>query len=286
MENKFKIGIFGHGFLGEAMVHGFHLHADIKIYDKYKESDELEDVVAHSNMIFLCLPTPMIKETGRYDFSILEENLSAINNLCVSGSKIVVIRSTVTPGTTRKFADKFNNIKLVYNPEFLTARSNRLDFINASRIILGGDTDSVFAVERLYVHRFGNSINIYNTTWERAELTKMTANCFFAVKVLFFNTIYKTCEKLGIDYNDVKDMVLADGRIGRSHCDVPGHDGKFGVGGFCFPKDINAMIEFMDEIGVETDILKSTWNLNLIYRPEKDWENLGASVISKKINND
>lgn len=276
---KFKIGIFGHGFLGEAMIHGFALHSDIKVYDKFKPSESLEDVVNHADIIFLCLPTPMIKSSNQYDYSILEENIRAINDMSVG--KIVVIRSTVVPGTTRRFAEQFANVRMVANPEFLTARSNRLDFINASRVIIGGNEKDVIIVEDLYRHRFGKSINIYNVSWEEAELTKMTANCFFATKVLYFNTIYEICNKIGIDYDNIKDMVLADGRIGRSHCDVPGHDGKLGVGGLCFPKDINAMIGFMSNLGVPSDILDVVWKLNLLYRPDKDWENLGASVISQ-----
>lgn len=279
---KFNIGVIGYGFLGTAIVHGFSLHANIKVYDKFKKGfDTLEDVVKHSDIMFLCLPTPMF-EDGTQDISIIEDAVKDIHDL-VSGTeeKIVVIKSTVLPGTNAKLSKKYLNLKFVSNPEFLTARNNRLDFICASRNILGGDHKSVEKVDALYKHRFGNSLPTYKTTAEKAELVKYTANCFFMTKVMYFNMIYQLCEKMDIDYNEIKDMVLADGRIGRSHCDVPGHDGKLGSGGGCFPKDINAFKDFIKNMGVDSSLLETVWDMNLEYRPEKDWEQI-PGVLSKK----
>jgi UDPglucose 6-dehydrogenase len=288
MSEKLNIGVIGYGFLGTAIVHGFGLHANIKIYDKFKAGfDTLEDTVNSSEIFFICLPTPMF-EDGTQDLSIVDSAIGAIHDLLTENTeKIIVIKSTVLPGTNRKLQEKYPKVKFVSNPEFLTARNNRLDFICASRNILGGDEKYVNRVDDLYKHRFGNSLSTYKTTWETAETVKYTANCFFAVKVSYFNFIYDICEKLNVKYEDVKDMVLADGRIGRSHCDVISgsgvSDNKRQYGGHCFPKDINALINFSKELGLNPRLLNASWEQNVDGRPEKDWEKL-PGVISKKTN--
>jgi UDPglucose 6-dehydrogenase len=284
---EYNIGIVGYGFLGTAVVHGFSLHANIKIYDKYKIGfDTLEDTVNNSEFLFFCIPTPMYDDDGSQDLSILEGAVQDVHAHVPAGSnKIAIIKSTVLPGTNKMFQKKYPNLKFVSNPEFLTARSNRLDFICAARNILGGEEEPVNRVEALYRHRFGNAMPIYKTSWKAAEMVKYTANCFFAVKVSYFNFIYDMCQKLGLDYNEIKDMVLADGRIGRSHCDVGGgsgvSDGKRQFGGSCFPKDINALIDFAKELGLDPKLLMASWEQNVDGRPEKDWEQL-PGVVSKR----
>lgn len=281
---KYKFGIVGYGFLGSAISHGFGLHADIKIYDKFKDYDSLEDVAKHAEFIWMCLPTPMNLQTGEIDLSILEENISAIHDMVEKeDEKIVIIKSTVIPGTTRMFSVKYPKLNFVMNPEFLTARNNRLDFICASRVIIGADHDDHCAaagtrLHCVYAYRFGNSVPVYITSWEQAELTKYGANCFFATKISYFNFIYELCEKMGLKFDEVRDMILADGRIGRSHANVPGWDEQRGYSGACFPKDINAFIKFAEDQGVDPMLLKASWAQNLKDRPSKDWEHIPSAV--------
>ncbi len=278
-----NIGLIGFGFLGTALAHGFGLHANIRIYDKYKSGfDTIEDTVKNSEFLFFCLPTPMFDDNGEQDLAILEGAVKEVHDIVKDGeSKIAIIKSTVLPGTNRIFQNKYPKFKFVSNPEFLTARNNRLDFICASRNILGGEKDPVERVEALYRHRFGNSMPIYKTTWESAEMVKYGANCFFAVKISYFNFIYDLCNKLGIGYDDIKDMILADGRIGRSHCDVPGHDGSRGYGGSCFPKDLNALVKFSKNLGLDPELLEASWFQNVKGRQVKDWEKI-PGVVSKR----
>lgn len=285
--DKMNIGVIGYGFLGTAIVHGFGLHANIKIYDKFKAGFEpLEDVVKHSEIMFVGLPTPMF-EDGSQDISIVDNAIAEIHELAnAEDEKIVIVKSTVLPGTNRMLQAKYPKLKFVSNPEFLTARNNRLDFICAARNILGGETKYVDKVDQLYKHRFGNSLLTFKTTWEAAELTKYAANCFFAVKVSYFNHIYDVAEKLGLEYNEIKDMVLADGRIGRSHCDVASgsgvSDSKRQYGGSCFPKDINALIHFSKELGLNPRLLEASWEQNVEGRPERDWEKLPGVLSTGK----
>lgn len=286
----FNIGICGFGFLGSAIVHGFSLHANIKIYDKYKKGfDAIDDMVKSSEIIFFGLPTPMFDDNGEQDLSILENAVGAVHEevlkLRTSGDtsrKIAITKSTVLPGTNEMFQSKYPELIFISGPEFLTARSNKLDFICASRHIFGGQNkEALERVVALFKHRFGNAVPIYVTDWKTAEMVKYAANCFFAMKVNYFNYIYDVCGKIGVKYDDVKDMVLADGRIGRSHCDVPGHDGSRATGGTCFPKDINALIKFSEDMGIDPKILRAVWEQNIELRPERDWEKL-PGVMSKR----
>jgi len=283
---KYKFGIFGMGFLGNAITHGFGLHAHIKVYDKFLPGyDSLDDVVDHAEFIWMCLPTPMSLETGDIDLSILDENIKEIHDR-VSGDeprKVVIIKSTVIPGTTRGFSKKYPKLDFVMNPEFLTARNNKLDFICASRIIIGSDGFAIGEkLEEVYQYRFRNSVPIYLCDWESAELTKYGANCFFTMKISYFNFIYEMCQKLGLDFDGVRDMILADNRIARSHANVPGWDGQRGYSGPCFPKDINALIQFAKEIGVNPELLEASWSQNVKDRPSKDWEKIPSAVSNEK----
>ena len=287
-KEDFKIGVIGYGFLGSAIVHGFGLHTDIKIYDKFKKGfNTLGETTDHAEFLFFCLPTPMF-EDGNQDLSILEEAVSEVHkNIQDDKKRIAIIKSTVLPGTNQKLQDKYAKLTFISNPEHLTARNNKLDFICASRIIIGGEQKwAIERVEALYRHRFGNSMPIYKTSWKSAEMEKYVANCFFAVKVSYFNFIYDLCEKLGLDYEEIKNMVLSDGRIGRSHCDVMSGDGvsekgKRQYGGACFPKDINALLRFSESLNIDPKLIRASWEQNVEGRPERDWEQI-SGVMSKR----
>ena len=88
-------------------------------------------------------------------------------------------------------------------------------------------------------------------------------------------------DKVGVDWDQAVNGFVLDGRIGHSHLQVPGPDGKLGFGGSCFPKDIQALIKFGKINGVDMNVLEGTWKTNLIVRPEKDWENLKAGLYQK-----
>jgi len=274
---KPRIGICGWGFVGKAVTHGFCLHADLKIYDKYQTGlNTLEETIKESDYLFICVPTPMNND-GSQDLSCIYDVMENINKLNVTG-KIIIIKSTVIPGTTRKIAKKYPNHFFVFNPEFLTERSAKLDFINTARIILGGSTHlALDSVEKMYRIRFTHT-PIYKTSYEGAELVKYTNNCFFALKISYLNEIYEICQKLGLDYNELKNMFLADQRIGNSHCDVPGHDGGKGFGGKCFIKDINALTKWANGMGINLDTLEAAIKVNKRIRLDKDWENIKGAT--------
>jgi UDPglucose 6-dehydrogenase len=285
--NKVNIGVVGNGFVGSALVSGFSLHVDdILIYDRdsKRSTHSLEQIVRDCSVIFVSVPTPMF-ESGECDLSIVYSAVSDYHSIRNSleqseriSNQVIVIRSTIVPGTMEKLSEKYPDVKFVFNPEFLTERRARLDFINASRIVLGGnDEEALSTVERIYRIRFPY-IPIVKTDFSTAQLIKYMANCFFATKVSFMNEMYQVCTASGGDWDTAVKGLMLDGRIGNSHIDVPGHDGDLGFGGKCFPKDINAMIKRCEELGVEPSVLKGVWNKNKQVRKNLDWYDIPGAV--------
>lgn len=282
----YRIGVIGKGFVGSAVAHGFSqgvgYDAEVKIYDKdpSKSHNSLEEVVNSSDFVFISVPTPSNVD-GSISLNILESCLKDIYKALETNCEaIFLIRSTVIPGTTRNLQEKYPSMNLVFNPEFLTERSAHFDFISQTRFILGGDIEHVNRVSELYRHRFGQTISVVETDFESAELTKYVCNTFFATKVSFLNEMRLLSEKVNANWEDVIEGFLRDGRVGNSHSQVPGPDGKYGFGGSCFPKDVQALIKLGDELSIELAVIKGAWKTNLLVRPEKDWENLkGRAVV-------
>ena len=246
MKIKQKIGIVGNGFVGSAVRYGFSpsvgCDAEVKVYDKdpNKSTDKLSDVIK-SDIIFLSVPTPSNLD-GSMNIDIVDRALTDIDEH--STNAVILLRSTVVPGTTKKLQDKYPNLRLVFNPEFLTERSANFDFINQDRVILGGDINDVKVAEDLFKSRFGSTLSILKTNYETAELIKYMTNTFFATKISFLNDMKLIADKSGVIWEDAIDGFIRDGRVGHSHLNVPGHDGKYGFGGSCFPKYIQALINF------------------------------------------
>ena len=279
-----RIGIIGKGFVGSAVEFGFSAQtgcdAEIRCYDKdpSKSTHTLEETVNDSDFIFVSVPTPS-NHDGSIHLGILERALKDISDVC-TWNPITLIRSTVTPGTTEKLQQQFSNLQLVFNPEFLTERSAKFDFINQARFILGGEPSNTKKVADLYKWRFGESVPCIETNFQTAEMIKYMNNCFFATKVSFLNEMKLISDKCGVDWDKAVDGFVRDGRIGHTHLAVPGPDGKMGFGGSCFPKDIQAMIDFGKSLGIDTKTLKGAWATNLDVRPEMDWKQLkGRSVV-------
>ena len=285
-----SIGIVGNGFVGSAVRYGFSPNvgcdAEVRVYDKNpnKSTHTLEEVIIESDIIFLSVPTPS-NQDGTMNVDIVDSvlnDIDIINSTMVDEVGIILLRSTVTPGTTSKLQKKYPNLRIVFNPEFLTERSANFDFINQSRFILGGSSDDVIEVSEWFREIFGSSLSIIETNYETAELIKYMTNTFFATKISFLNDMKLLADKCGVIWEDALEGFVRDGRVGHSHLNVPGHDGKFGFGGSCFPKDIQALINFGDELGLEMSVLKGAWETNLKVRPEKDWEQLkGRAVVDE-----
>lgn len=276
-----NIGIIGYGFVGEALGIGFNHVTNwrdrIFWYDKYKEGSEpLPQVVEKSDFIFIALPTPMKRDGSGYDLSIIEENISQITPLTDDTDKIIVIKSTVEPGTTENFENRYPKSNFCFNPEFLTEANYLNDFINASDTIIGATNDLVYRrVAGLYRPRFPRTHIHPNYGPTAAETVKQVKNAFLSTKVAFFNIVYDYCEALGLSFESVRNMVVSDERIGHSHSEVTP---QRGFGGKCFPKDLVALTASFSREGVNTNILDAVWGYNLRIRKVRDWEEIPFAV--------
>ena len=285
------IGIVGQGFVGNAIYEGFKSYYKVLTYDKYleeKSNVSLDVLVKSSNIIFICVPTPM-SEVGRCHTGIVEEVLSNIDNLCKSfdiEEKICVIKSTVIPGTTKKFNKKFKSLSVVFSPEFLTEANSISDWKNQSRIVLGGYYKITTRIKPIFTKVFPK-IPIVKTDSDYAEMVKYVTNTFLSTKVAFANEIYQICKSLDVDYDKVIEYAQYDDRLGKSHWSVPGPDGDFGYGGHCFPKDLSALICLSEDLGVNPIVLNAIKEKNNVVRNNRDWEEMeGRAVISvNKIKN-
>ena len=276
MKKNFNIGIVGLGYVGKALLNGFNSE-NIYTFDTTEICSEktLKDLSNKSDIIFVCVPTPM-KKNGSCSLDIVNQVLHDLNSLV--SNKAIVIKSTVPPGSCKNFQNKYTNLDIIFNPEFLTEANFFQDFMNQDRIILGGEKLSLVA--DLYKNHFPNS-EIIKLDYAEAEMVKYFSNSFLALKVSFANEIHSLCDKLNIDYNQVVKTAIKDVRIGSSHLSVPGPDGEYGFGGSCFPKDLSALLSLFNDSKIESVVLKSAWERNQnIDRRKQDWKLLkGRAVV-------
>jgi UDPglucose 6-dehydrogenase len=280
---RFKLGILGNGYVGQAtQLLGGDLIECIA-YDKEPEKCEPKsttiDDLKGCDFVFVCVPTPM-KKNGVCDLSIVK---AAIKDLTRHGirKKKIILRSTVPVGTSQR-------LKVHFMPEFLTERNWREDFYNNNLWVFGHDTDvDAGTVEKLNdlicTARDQGSIKNAETTFvstSTAEFIKYGRNSFLAVKVSVFNELNEFCYKNDIPYSVAVKLIGADERIGMSHTAVPGPDGHRGYGGTCFPKDVCSMLHQLKNSKCNSIVLKAAEKRNTtVDRPEKDWEeNKGRAV--------
>lgn len=250
-----NVGIIGLGFVGAALKQKFQLKFNVFAYDiiKEKSNSTLQELVKKSSLIFICLPTPT-KSNGQTNLSSI---FSVYSQLGSFGYKnICILKSTVLPGTTVQLNNLYPSIKTIHNPEFLREKSSFEDFNNLRKIILGGKKEITKSVASFYSQIFPES-KIYFTKSTTSEMVKYYINTFLAMKVSFANEMFQFCNKLDIDYDELLKLVYTDERIGKSHLNVPGHDGSFGFGGMCFPKDLDALIHFVNELKLDNTVLQA-----------------------------
>lgn len=294
---KRAVACVGHGFVGSAVVNTFSQKCkvfvhDIRPVDNVLYCSDIPDTVAKLEsestypVYFVCVPTPMKKATGECDTSIVE---SVLRNLAhnVSKKSIVIIKSTMYIGATRKLVKLYDNglLQVIFNPEFLTERNAKQDFSEQKQFIFGSiyDDETNMYIKGLYEHAFNSNIDVSFVRPEEAEMSKLMLNCFWAVKVSFANEIFKICENANLDYETVKSFVLKDKRIGKTHMDVPGYDGQRGFGGVCLPKDLHNLISWAKNRGTETPLLNVVWDNNLNHREKHEWNEMLGRAVSDKM---
>ena len=271
------IGIIGQGFVGNAVYQKFKDFYDILTYDldEAKCNSTFNEICYKCDTIFVCLPTPMDVD-GRCNVSIIETELHALNE---TGHHNIIIKSTISPGTTERWNKQYENLSIVFNPEFLTERNSVKDYENQKRIILGGPRPTTTEVKQIFSKVFPHA-KIIKTDSTHAEMVKYLTNSFLATKVSFANEMYEICGGLGVDYDKVVEYSIQDERLGNSHWNVPGPDGEYGDGGHCFPKDVKALITVARDLDIIPLMLSATDFKNNNVRKNRDWEQMkGRAVI-------
>lgn len=253
------MGIIGVGYVGGAVCAWFERKRQytLHLYDKFTGLGSVAEV-NKAQVIFICVPTPFTHGRGFDDRAVLD----ALKN--VKPGKIVVIKSTILPGSTERYQKQFPKLRILFNPEFLVARTAVHDFLYPNRQIIGYTKKSRgLAKEVMALLPKASYQKILPAT--EAEFVKYFGNTFLATRVIFANQVYDLCKKIGANYNAVMEGAGADPRIGTSHFRVFA-DGQRGYAGACLPKDVKAFVWLAKKLKVNTDLLAAVDTLN-----EKLW---------------
>lgn len=210
-------------------------------------SKGFSDDVTKADVIFICVPSPRAPD-GSADTSIVKSAIEAIN-----GSKVIVVKATVPPGTTEEFQKQYHQHKFLFNPEFLTEKSAWDDFTKPDRQLVGWTMESYDAakdiLELLPQAPVMSPVNDLDISATEAEIIKYAANVFLARKVTFANAIHQLARYHQVNFDNIRKAIGADPRIGHSHLDVH-HGGYRGYGGYCFIKDTDALIYHLEKYGL------------------------------------
>ena len=243
-----KLGIVGHGFVGTAVDHGFTKDVQKFIVDpKHNSTNTIEDLIAFKpDAVFVAVPTPQL-ESGECNTEILETVMQQLNN---TKGQLVIVKSTVPAYKLQKIQEECINLKIVYNPEFLTEKNYIEDFKNPPMHLFGGAIKDTEEVEQLYTEFSScKKCPVFHTDIVSASLVKYCINSFLATKVTFMNEMYDVLKAAkGTEWSEFVKMINSDPRIGKTHMQVPGNDGARGYAGSCFPKDTSALAYFAREI--------------------------------------
>ena len=249
-----KIGIIGYGHVGKAM---HELFTNAIIYDNYKNIGSKQQI-NECDVAFVCVPTPMTID-GACDTSIVEEVVGWCQCNCL------IIRSTVRVGFTREMREKYHK-EIVFQPEYY-GESTAHPFANLSNrtwLTFGGNREGIAIAIKAYQQVMNSNVRIYQCSSDEAEMAKYMENAFLATKVIFCNEMYDLCAKMGLDYNAVRELWIADPRTGTSHTFV--YENDRGYGGSCLPKDTAALISQGETYQSDMSLLKAVDKKNKAYR--------------------
>ena len=263
------IGIVGLGHVGRALAQALEPHFRVVYCDPaLPGSPGAAQLARDCTVVFVCVPTPG-GASGAADVSAVQEVVAQIAHAAPGdGAPLVVIKSSVPPGTTQALARQHAPLPLVACPEFLRQHAATADLAQASRILVGLPTPAPSGAVLQRLHAVGRALSpraaVVATDATTAELAKYATNAFLALKVSFANQMADACAALGVDYAAFAQVLALDPRIGASHLAVPGHDGQRGFGGPCLPKDLAALLAVL---GPQLPLLEAVAHMNRALRP-------------------
>jgi UDPglucose 6-dehydrogenase len=241
---KTKVAIIGMGFVGGAIHSSFVSNADVELLaiDPAKGWLATYNDIVNFDAVFVCVPSPQ-RSDGSCDTSILVDVLKQLELVRFSG--VIISKVTAIPSVYTGLQTSYPN--LVHAPEFLTAANAERDYANGRFSIIGGEVTAYRnEAERIIRMSQPNLNSVTHCSIGEASFAKYTINTFLATKVIFMNEMAKLAEDNQCNWNNIKQAVSQDKRLGASHMQVPGPDGDYGFGGMCFPKDTNAMLKFAE----------------------------------------
>ena len=263
-----KIGFIGQGFIGKNYADDFEERGyEVVRYAREDKYSGNKNKIKECDIVFIAVPTPTTPKG--FDYSIVEGVIELIGK-----GNVAVIKSTMQPGSTEKIAKKYPDVFVMHSPEFLKEKTAAFDAANPDRNIIGISLDTAEYNKKAKMVMDVLAKAPYNKIMDvrSAELVKYIGNCFLMTKVVFFNVMYDIAEKLDLNWEDVRDSVANDPRIGESHTKVKhqsGHGGPVarGAGGHCFIKDFAAIRELHEKILAEDktglNVLKSIEDKNI-----------------------
>lgn len=258
------IGIIGYGVVGKAVDNTLSNYYKVIKYDKVGVHSKFSEL-ADCNFIFITVPTPFDCEKNCVNLSAINESLDRLDD--INYRKMVIIKSTVPPGTCDSYSNKYN-YEIVFNPEFLRESTTpNEDFENQDTIVIGANSESSFdLVKKMYTEVAISNAKYYHTSAIEAEMIKCAQNTMLASRVALANMIYDACEDNKLDYQKVREIAFDRFEILGPHMvQVPGPDGERGFGGKCLPKDVRAFSTIY-----ESDLLHSIINYNDSLRNDLD----------------
>lgn len=259
-----KIGIIGHGFVGKAIANA-HNQNELLINDpKLSDSKSIEEIKLNTDWVYIAVPTPML-DSGEIDTSILKSVLDSLQGY----TGLVISKCTALPNFYIS-SKKHYNFRLMHVPEFLTAVNANVDYLNPEMIVMGGDLNDCQYYKDVVIQ--ADKTNTMSTKFVATDIgtasaMKYYANSFLATKVVFNNQFAEWCAKQGIDWDNLTTINKLDKRLGNTHWAVPGPDGMLGYGGYCFPKDVSALIH--SEHNESLSLLKHQFEVNKKIRSTK-----------------
>jgi len=274
MKKNSKIAIIGNGYVGTGVANFFRKHFDLVVKGELGETHTFPTLDAkHNNLdkndysevnkcdfAVICVPTPM-QDNGQVDISIVQEVISLLD------VPLILIKSTVPPKTVENLSDMHINKRIVFSPEYMGEGKyvvqwwkdkeypHPTDMKKHSFQIFGGAKEDTHDVIQFFQRVLGPDVRYLQTDSTTAELTKYMENAWGAMKVTFCHEFHEIAKALGVDYSELRELWLQDGRVERMHTAV--FEDDKGFGGKCFPKDVNGIYNVAKKFGVDAKVLKT-----------------------------
>ena len=261
-----RVGIVGHGRVGQAMEAFFGRRYEVTVYDPPNGRGSRDDING-SALVAVCVPTPMLPD-GSCDTTIVEESVGWIE------AGTILLRSTVPVGTTDELKVRTHK-SIVFSPEYVGEPQYWVpygfmrDEIECPFYIFGGDPADCERVIDLFAPIAGPMKQYRVTSARVAEAVKAFENEFIAWKVMFANEMREACAAWGVPYWEARDLWMLDPRVGPMHTASWG-DSR-GFSGKCLPKDTLSLLRSLERAGYDKRVLRAIVSKNVEYRGEQDY---------------